>query len=126
MFHSLQYFWNAQWQVFDICCQKTSTVKPQWSVREVKLNKTEEEVLQDIRSHYTTRRDRLTRLVLLLMRKEYGHVLNGVCCVCLKAGLPKCPTGRKVRFLGIRLSRYTNHHNPPCINLLLMSWCSGV
>lgn len=74
-------------------------------------NVSEERMLGDIETSYPKQRERLTRLFLLKVRKEFQKRLSGVCCVCLKEKVPSADHGN-VRYLGLRLSRYANHRNP--------------
>lgn len=114
VFHAIQFFWNHKFGAYDVCCQQQETPAVTTLLREVVVeNKEEKTLLADIESTFSRHRDRLTRIFLLEMRKTFHQNLNGVCCVCLDAEVPTT-TDRRVRYLGLRLSRYGNHHNPAC------------
>ena len=112
VYHSVQFFWNDEFGVYDICCQKKSARRTRSAARKASVeNVSEERMLVDIETSYTKQRERLTRMFLLKVRKEFRASLSGVCCVCLKEKVSSAEHG-KVRYLGVRLSRYKNHHNP--------------
>lgn len=113
-FHNLPFFWNSKFGVFDLCCEemKRDICTP---IKRVDVSmKSEEEMVKDASTFYSKFRDRLTRIVLLETRKQSCASLNGVCCVCLKRNVRKSDSVKRVRYLGLTFSRYSNQQNPPC------------
>lgn len=98
--------------MYDLSCDSREEEEARGRVEMVSVDEKNEEVLlNDIEHHYSRQRDRLTRMFLVGVRREYRKNLNGVCCVCLgPIRLGACV--KKVRYLGLSLSRYRNHQNP--------------